>query len=285
MRCVTWRTRPHDRNGRRSPLHHLAGSRKDHLVGEITRRAEEHERIGRGHTLIAVAHHQPLSLALPVAERARVLHAVSGRCCATTPDRAGNDCRSAAIPLKGNLHAHGLRGKGQGFAWARVQAPRGSGSGEHDGGELPGVQARAADKEPVHASGTERRRCGRLRLTAPRGPLTQRAVHRTRPGRRPRRHRPQHHPSRPAQPPGPCRLQRGSFTRGGQLPANFPCEQKARNVRNVAPAPGSCNRDIRGNAAGPGVFFRARNDAGKTLPPGDGAKTREDYSPTAIFPA
>ena len=50
---------PHDRNGQRSPLHHPAESRKDHLAGEITRRAEEHEGIGRDHALIAVAHHQP----------------------------------------------------------------------------------------------------------------------------------------------------------------------------------------------------------------------------------
>jgi hypothetical protein len=36
-------------------------------------------------------------------------------------------------------------------------------------------------------------------------------------------------------------------------PTDFPCEQNARNVRNVAPDPGGCTHDI-AVAAGPGVF-------------------------------
>src|SRR6185437_16745215 len=37
---------PHHGNAQRSPPHHLVKSREDHLMSEITRRAEEHKRVG-----------------------------------------------------------------------------------------------------------------------------------------------------------------------------------------------------------------------------------------------
>jgi hypothetical protein len=41
----------------------------------------------------------------------------------------------------------------------------------------------------------------------------------------------------------------------GSALRNFLCEPKARSVKNVALDPGSCARDIYGDAAGPGAFF------------------------------
>src|SRR5208283_1365578 len=80
---------PDHRDVQHAAPHHLVESRKDHLVSEIARRAEEHKRVGRGQTFIAIAHDYPP--AMPVALRARVLHAVlpSG----APPPRPITNCR------------------------------------------------------------------------------------------------------------------------------------------------------------------------------------------------
>ena len=48
---------PDHGNAQRASLHHPVERWEDHLMSEITRRPEEHERVGSGHPVVAVAHH------------------------------------------------------------------------------------------------------------------------------------------------------------------------------------------------------------------------------------